>query len=280
MKKTLNFVVMGDSAAYGTGDVTHADRPFGWAARIADAIESPLTYLNLARPGAKSSELVEHQLPIARHFKPDIAVVVVGGNDMLRNNFCPSRLRNNLIEILTGLTSIGAHVITLQLHDPSKILQLPKALESALLKRVDCVNAVYEELATHFPIISIKAREIEGVNERKNWHVDLLHPGPQGHVLLAKTALSELSKLGVKVRTLQPMEIPQTSRWKKIEWMVLKGGPWFFKRSFDLLPVALFLILKEIVIARFSLFLPNRDKIVRYGANSKEEKLNGVNQSF
>jgi hypothetical protein len=70
------------------------------------------------------------------------------------------------------------------------------------------------------------------------------------------------------------------SRWKKIEWMVLKGGPWFFKRSFDLLPVALFLILKEIVISKFSLFLPNRDNIVRYGANSKEEKFNGVNQSF
>lgn len=280
MKKTLNFVVMGDSGAYGTGDVIQADRPLGWAARIAEAIESPLTFLNVARPGAKSSDLVEHQLPIARHFKPDIAVVVVGGNDMLRNNFCPSRLRNNLIEILTGLTSIGTHVITLQLHDPSKILKLPRTLENALLKRVESVNAVYEELATRFPMISIKAREIEGVNERKNWHVDLLHPGPQGHVLLAKTALLELSKLGVEVRTLETTELPQMSRWKKVEWMFLKGGPWFFKRSFDLLPVALFLILKEIVCARLSPFLPNHDRLVRYGANSEKDKFDAVNRSF
>jgi lysophospholipase L1-like esterase len=136
---------MGDSAAFGTGDVVKGDRPLGWTYRIANAIEAPLIYLNIARPGAKSCELVEHQLPIAKSLKPDIAVIVVGGNDLLRNNFCPMRLRNNLVEVFSYLHAQGTKIITLELHDPSRLLKLPKALERALLKRVNAVNEVYVE---------------------------------------------------------------------------------------------------------------------------------------
>ena len=38
MSSPLSFVVLGDSAAYGTGDITKADRPLGWTYRIASAI--------------------------------------------------------------------------------------------------------------------------------------------------------------------------------------------------------------------------------------------------
>ncbi|NBY51352.1 MAG: SGNH/GDSL hydrolase family protein [Actinobacteria bacterium] len=271
MKTDVKFVVMGDSAAYGTGDVTKADRPLGWTYRLAEAIEAPLTYLNLARPGAKSTELVEFQLPLAAQFKPDVAVVVVGGNDMLRNNFCPHRLKTNMVEILSRLHELGAQVITLQLHDPSKILKLPKPLESALMKRVDSVNRVYEELSESFPLISLKAREIDGVNERKNWHVDMLHPGPQGHQLLAKAAIQELSRRGIAVKDIAVSEIPELSKWEKTQWMLTKGTPWFFKRAFDLLPVALFLILREMLISLVHRFGTYRVTLGSYGTDREEE---------
>jgi lysophospholipase L1-like esterase len=247
MKRPLTFVVLGDSAAYGTGDVMTANRPLGWTYRIAQAIETPLSYLNLARPGAKSTEILEEQLPIAVQLKPDIAVVVVGGNDMLRNNYSPQRLRENLTEVFARFTAIGTEVITLQLHDPSKILRLPKPLEGALLKRVESVNRVYEELAKKYPIIEIKAREIEGVEDKKNWHVDRLHPGPRGHLLLAGAAIQELSRRGLPVREISMTEPEESSNAEKIRWMLLKGTPWFVKRSFDLLPVALFLMVKELL---------------------------------
>jgi lysophospholipase L1-like esterase len=254
MSRPLSFVVLGDSAAYGTGDITKANRPMGWAYRIASAITGPMTYLNLARPGAKSTELVEHQLPIATLLRPDVAIVVVGGNDMLRNNFCPIRLKENLTEIFTRFSALGTHVITLELHDPSKVLKLPKALERALLKRVDAVNAVYQELSRVFPIIPIRARDISGVHDRKNWHVDLLHPGPRGHFLLAEAAVEKLARRGLPIEPLEAPEFPAISTREKVSWMLRKGTPWFIKRSFDLLPVALFLITKELVLSALSRF--------------------------
>lgn len=249
MSLPLSIVVLGDSAAYGTGDITKADRTLGWTYRIANAITSPMTYLNLARPGAKSTELVEHQLPIATLLRPNVAIVVVGGNDMLRNNFCPVRLKENLTEIFTRFGALGTHVITLELHDPSKVLKLPRALERALLKRVNAVNAVYQELAESFPIIPIRARDIAGVHERKNWHVDLLHPGPRGHFLLAEAAVRELASRGLPIKPLEVPEFPIISTREKVSWMLRKGTPWFIKRSFDLLPVAIFLIAKELILS-------------------------------
>ncbi len=245
LNKPIRFVVMGDSAAFGTGDVVKADRPLGWTYRIADAIEAPLVYLNIARPGAKSIDLVDHQLPVVEALKPDIAVIVVGGNDLLRNNFCPIRLKNNLYEVFSKLHIQGTKIMTLELHDPSKLLKLPKALERALLKRVNAVNEVYVELARNFPLIPIKTREISGVNDRKNWHVDMLHPGPRGHMILASEGKRLLKQLGVPISESMVEEIKDFSRREKIMWMILKGTPWFFKRFFDLFPVALFLIIKE-----------------------------------
>lgn len=271
MSIPLSFVVLGDSAAYGTGDITKADRPLGWTYRIASAITGPMTYLNLARPGAKSSELVEHQLPIATLLRPDLAVVVVGGNDMLRNNFCPIRLKENLTEIFTRFSALGTHVITLELHDPSKVLKLPKALERALLKRVDAVNAVYQELAESFPIIPIRVRDIAGVHDRKNWHVDLLHPGPRGHYLLAEAAVGELARRGLPIKPLEVPEFPTILPREKVSWMLRKGTPWFIKRSFDLLPVALFLIARELVLSGVNRFgaeeSPKRVEMVLEVAN-------------
>jgi lysophospholipase L1-like esterase len=272
MSTPLTFVVLGDSAAYGTGDIIKADRPLGWTYRIAEAIQSPLIYMNLARPGAKSTEIAEHQLPIATQLKPDIAVVVVGGNDMLRNNFCPIRLKNNLKEVFGRLTSQGTSIITLHLHDPSKILRLPSSLEKALMKRVSSVNRVYEELSQTYQLISIKAEEIDGVHEKRNWHVDMLHPGPRGHLLLAQAAIKELSRAGVKIKEVPFTEPPSLSRRKKIEWMLLKGTPWFFKRSFDLLPVALFLMSKEGLQSAIHRLRPPRVTLEDYATSSQEEE--------
>jgi hypothetical protein len=183
-----------------------------------------------------------------------VAIVVVGGNDMLRNNFCPIRLKENLTEIFTRFSALGTHVITLELHDPSKVLKLPKALERALLKRVDAVNAVYQELSRVFPIIQIRARDISGVHDRKNWHVDLLHPGPRGHFLLAEAAVEKLARRGLPIEPLEAPEFPAISKREKVSWMLRKGTPWFIKRSFDLLPVALFLITKELVLSALNRF--------------------------
>ena len=93
------FVVLGDSAAYGTGDEIKAGQFRGWAGFLADAFQEGCDYFNYSRPGAKSNEVVATQLPKALRQNPDICAVIVGGNDLLRNNFDPVLLYNNLRRI-------------------------------------------------------------------------------------------------------------------------------------------------------------------------------------
>ena len=89
------FVVLGDSAAFGTGDEVKSGSYRGWAGFLSEAFQDGCEYYNYARPGAKSSEVLEVQLPKALRHNPDICAVIVGGNDMLRNGFDPILLYKN-----------------------------------------------------------------------------------------------------------------------------------------------------------------------------------------
>jgi len=51
------FVVLGDSAAYGTGDEISAGVFRGWAGFLAEAFQDGCDYFNFSRPGAKSIEV-------------------------------------------------------------------------------------------------------------------------------------------------------------------------------------------------------------------------------
>ena len=72
------FVVLGDSAAFGTGDEISTGKFRGWAGFIAEAFQDGCDYFNFSRPGAKSNEVLEKQLPKALREKPDICAVIVG----------------------------------------------------------------------------------------------------------------------------------------------------------------------------------------------------------
>ena len=175
------FVVLGDSAAFGTGDEIDKGKFRGWAGFLADAFQDGCDYFNYSRPGAKSSEVLEVQLPKALRQYPDICAVIVGGNDMLRNGFDPVLLYNNLRNCCQQLLSMGSEVIMVELHDPNQLLKIPTLMRRVLNRRVNAVNAVYRKVALEFEIITIKTRAISNVHDLKNWHIDRMHPGPAGH---------------------------------------------------------------------------------------------------
>jgi len=81
MEKVATFAILGDSAASGVGDSDKYGVTKGWGYYLAKHFQDPLVYINLSRPGAQSAEVLEDQLPKALVFKPDIAAVIVGGND-------------------------------------------------------------------------------------------------------------------------------------------------------------------------------------------------------
>ena len=245
VKPHPTFVVLGDSAAYGTGDEVQTGVFRGWAGFLSENFQEGCDYFNFSRPGAKSTEVAEFQLEKALKLNPDICAVIVGGNDLLRNGFNPILLHENLQYICRNLLAIGSEIVMVELHDPLQLLKLPKLLGRVLNKRVNAVNAVYRKIALEFEIVSVKTRSIEDVHNLRNWHIDRMHPGPAGHFVLARNIAEQLRKRGWAISIPAKLEVNVKSRSEKIKWMLRNGTPWFLKRSVDLLPAAAILMVIE-----------------------------------
>lgn len=245
VKVRPTFVVLGDSAAYGTGDEVQTGVFRGWAGFLSENFQDGCDYFNFSRPGAKSSEVAQIQLEKALELNPDICAVIVGGNDLLRNGFDPILLHENLQYICRNLLTLGSEIVMVELHDPLQLLKLPKLLGRVLNKRVNAVNAVYRKIALEFEIVSVKTRNIEDVHNLRNWHIDRMHPGPAGHFMLARNIAEQLRKRGWAISIPSKFEVNIKSRAEKIKWMLRNGTPWFFKRSVDLLPAAMILMVIE-----------------------------------
>lgn len=251
------FVVVGDSAAFGTGDEINHGVFRGWAGFLAEAFQEGCEYFNFSRPGAKSTEVLENQLPKALREQPDICALIVGGNDMLRNGFDPIQLYKNLQACCQQLMAMGSEVIMVELHDPNQLLKLPKLMKRVLNRRVNAVNAVYRKVALEFEIITIKTRNIRDVHNLRNWHIDRMHPGPAGHFMLARSVAEQLRQRGWAVSLPYQLKISQKSKAEKVKWLLRNGTPWFFKRSVDLLPAALILMFYELIKVIAEIFNPN-----------------------
>lgn len=243
--RQVRFTVIGDSAAFGIGDTDNSGNPRGWGYYLSQLFQDSCEYLNFSRPGAKSAEVKEVQLPLALESAPDICAVIVGGNDMLRNGFDPRALYENISYTCSELLGRGTEIIMVELHDPGEILRVPSLLKRVIRRRVNSVNGVYYQVARELDLILIRTRNIPQVHDISNWHIDRMHPGPRGHQLLAREMAYELRTRGWRVDLPGWQNSDQGSRVAKLGWLLCKGTPWFLKRSIDLLPVAIILMAIE-----------------------------------
>ena len=163
MERIATLAILGDSAAYGIGDVDKEGNPRGWSYYLAKSFEDPLVYVNFSRPGARSAEVLNTQLPKALDYKPDIAAVIVGGNDVLRNGFSPEAFYTNLREIVSSLDKLNVQILLLQLHDPTQILPIPQILARVLRRRVNAVNAATYAVAREFNSHVLHTRKIANI---------------------------------------------------------------------------------------------------------------------
>jgi lysophospholipase L1-like esterase len=243
----VKFAVIGDSAAYGTGDQAADGTHRGWAYYLSESFQWDIDYLNFSRPGAKSDEVASTQLQLVKNLELDICAVIAGGNDLLRNGFNPKDLYKNLRSTCDELMAKGTEVIMFELHDPNRLLRIPRLLKRVLRRRVEAVNEVYQQIANELDVVLIKTREIPDVHNLQNWHIDRMHPGPRGHNLLAREMAAILQGRGWPVDLPIPAQIVESSSGKKFIWLLRNGLPWFLKRSVDLVPAAIYLMVLEII---------------------------------
>ena len=247
MSAPLTFAVIGDSAASGVGDSDGKGNNLGWSYHLAKSFEEPLIFINAARPGAKSAEVLEIQLPKILLHNPDLVAVVVGGNDLLRSNFNPQKFAENLRKTLLELVSRGCTIMLLELHDPTKIVPMPYLIGRICRRRVAAVNAATRELGKTFGAVLMETRSLQDIYAREKWHVDRMHPSKLGHQFIAAQYANLLTDRGYEIGEVQIDPINNRSRKDSIKWMLRNGTPWFLKRSVDLLPGLVLLSAAEIV---------------------------------
>lgn len=243
------FVALGDSLTEGVGDaVGEAWR--GWAAVLARSLVPggrDVEFTNLAYSGALSSELTTRQLPAALALRPQLAAVVVGGNDTLRAGFDIRRTTLELDATLGELSGHGAVLLTACLPDPGTLLRLPAALARPLARRMRAVNTVVHALSARHRAIHLHLAELPWLEERRLLSVDRLHPSAEGHHLIARRFHALLAEAGHPLGPPPagaPAE-PPPSLAADLWWMATQGTRWVVARSTDLLPGLLALAAAE-----------------------------------
>jgi lysophospholipase L1-like esterase len=263
MTQPLTLAVIGDSAASGVGDSDANGNHFGWGYHLAQAFNEPLIYINAARPGARSGEVLEEQLVKVSVHDPELVAVVVGGNDLLRSNFSPTVFESNLRETLIRLVSTGATIMLLELHDPTKIVPMPYLVGRICRRRVAAVNKATSKMAQDFGAIMLPTRSLENIYSRSKWHVDRMHPSKLGHQFIASEFAKMLRDRGFDVGDVAISAVNNRSRKDSILWMLRNGTPWFAKRSIDLFPGLIWLSMAEIVYLVRSRFSRTTNSLTR-----------------
>ncbi|MEU5696299.1 SGNH/GDSL hydrolase family protein [Actinosynnema sp. NPDC020468] len=235
-----SLVVLGDSTTVGVGDPVSG----GWrgVGRLLAAAFAGARYTNPSFPGARVADVRRKQLPAALAQVPDAAVVLVGMNDTLRSDFDAVRLHEDLDAIVGELVAAGSAVVTVRFHDHSRVFRLPGALRRALKGRIEELNAVVDAVVKRHGAGCVDLDLMEGAYELDTWAVDRLHPSELGHRRLALAFANRLADQGCAVT--EPVSLVCTGGLRitplhHVAWLLIKGIPWVWRRSRDLLPYAI-----------------------------------------
>lgn len=188
------FVVMGDSLAAGVGDPSPGYRSAPWSERLREALQRQqpsLEYLNTGHVGACSAEVRAGQLDRALGFRPDVAAVVCGGNDLLTRTFDADSVAAEIDVIVGSLRQSGADVITWTLQDITQAW--PALAQGPLRGRLFILNDCVREISTRHGAILVEQRHLPVCAEQEIYSRDMLHSSMRGHAVIAAVTIQRLA---------------------------------------------------------------------------------------
>jgi lysophospholipase L1-like esterase len=236
----VRFAALGDSATYGLGDQV-GETWRGWARILADAIgeEHDVSFCNLAVPGATAADVRRHQLADAIAHRPLVVSLIVGLNDTMRSTWDPEQLRADLFHCADQLAAQGVILLTARFHDHSRVFGLPKLLGRPMARRIETLNAIYDEIHEKYDGLRVDLSAHPDVYVRSFWSVDRLHPSELGHRMIAREFAAQLNELGLSFSLPSAActgEAPSLLR--DAAWLVTRATPWLGRRARDFGPWA------------------------------------------
>jgi lysophospholipase L1-like esterase len=187
---TLAFAVLGDSIAYGQGAARATDTV---AARLsADLAESGIAtdVRVFAVPGARSQNLAG-QVQRALAWTPDLALIIVGANDLTRF-VAPQQAAAQLADAVRALRAAGAEVVVAPAPDLSVVPWVPAQMRTA----VRAASVMLQQAQTRAALAAGARVADIGVGSAAGFAVDpslfsadRFHPSSAGYAVIT-TALA------------------------------------------------------------------------------------------
>jgi lysophospholipase L1-like esterase len=190
------FAAVGDSLAKGIGDPSPGYADLCWADRVAAtlrAVQPQLSYLNTGQRGALTSEVIERQLQTALDFRPDLCVVVSGGNDLLTEDFAEQALHDQLTALYRPLRQAGAEVFTYALQDITTAY--PELEAFGLHAGIKKLNGVVRQAAAEQGVSVIEMWGHPAQSAKDVYSADLIHASRRGHAIISAVTVRHLATL-------------------------------------------------------------------------------------
>ncbi|MCF2531663.1 SGNH/GDSL hydrolase family protein [Yinghuangia soli] len=192
--------VIGDSIAEGIGEATEGFPDQGWADSVAEALDRArpgLAYLNLGKRDLRADAIRATQLAPALAFDPDLAVVVAGGNDLLRSRFEIEPVAEHIEAMVTAFRATGADVVTVGLFDASGSPYMPEEFRGVMRDRIHELNDRTWEIALAHGAVHVDCTNHPGAADPAIYGSDGLHGNRRGHSFTAGVAIRTLgARLG------------------------------------------------------------------------------------
>jgi lysophospholipase L1-like esterase len=183
----LRFAVLGDSIAFGTGALRREDSlgPRLAAALAGDGFAVDLSVL--AVPGAASADLPA-QVRRATPLRPQLAVVVIGANDLARF-VPPAEAARQLADAVAGLQATGSDVVVVPAPDMSVVPFVPPAFRALVQGACSVLQRQQEEVAraagAGFADMGPEVGAAFAADPAL-FSADRFHPSPAGYALIAE----------------------------------------------------------------------------------------------
>ena len=175
------YVALGDSftaGAAGSGAPSFGDR----LAEILREASPALDYVNLATPGALTTEVAERQLPAALEMAPDVVSVVCGGNDALLavrpDVHAHMAAFEDMLETLHHRLP-HAIVATATIPDPGRFLPLRQRTAARISKAIERINDATSAAAARHAIPCLDFAAHPEALARGNYARDGYHPSAE-----------------------------------------------------------------------------------------------------